>query len=413
MFETGTRCDLPVAAGGQLRKRFGRRCNTLAVANGEDRPEDTKRCIELLTLFTRRHIFHSFVKRDNNCDHMRRSEDLRQAVALLSIATGRTAHVKRVADASRADSAEVLLQVEGDKGKTASLRLVPWDAAPLKSGGEACIWILRRGARGLRQQLRERDENFVDLTGAVRLNLPWLMIDRTDLEPVRPQGESKTRNPFSDRGSLILRTMLDAGPERVWSVRDLAETAGISLGLTSYVISALARRHLVEVQTSGRRKLIQLADRTAVIEQWTREYDWRKNTAIAFHASVGSPNRFLRRLPEMLHDRRWALTLQAGASLVAPHASWDLIHLYAGVRDTDQLLEIGQRQGWEPGDGGKVVLMAPFYKAAVWHGSQRIGGLPVVSTLQLILDLWHYPVRGREQAEHLMHMPFTGEWTYD
>jgi hypothetical protein len=27
--------------------------------------------------------------------------------------------------------------------------------------------------------------------------------------------------------------------------------------------------------------------------------------------------------------------------------------------------------------------------------------VPVVSDLQLILDLWHYPVRGRETAEQL------------
>jgi hypothetical protein len=31
-----------------------------------------------------------------------------------------------------------------------------------------------------------------------------------------------------------------------------------------------------------------------------------------------------------------------------------------------------------------------------------VGSVPVVSMLQLILDLWNYPVRGREQAERLL-----------
>jgi hypothetical protein len=34
----------------------------------------------------------------------------------------------------------------------------------------------------------------------------------------------------------------------------------------------------------------------------------------------------------------------------------------------------------------------------------RSAGSLVVSDLQLALDLWHYPIRGREQAEHLIEM---------
>jgi hypothetical protein len=239
------------------------------------------------------------------------------------------------------------------------------------------------------------------------------MIDRTDLEPVRLPIRTETRNPFSDRGSLVLRTMLAAGPEKGWSVRDLAEASGASLGLVSYVSSDLARRQLVKVQAVGRTKQLQITDPAAVIEQWTREYDWKKNTAAAFHASVGSAERFLRRLPEMLKGCRWALTLQAGASLVAPHAIWDLIHLYVDAANADELLAIGERQGWEAAEGGKVVLMAPFYKKSAWHGGQQLEKLQVVSNLQLILDLWHYPIRGREQAEHLIDTVLTTKRRHD
>jgi hypothetical protein len=203
--------------------------------------------------------------------------------------------------------------------------------------------------------------------------------------------------------------MLAAGPEKVWSVRDLADASGVSLGLVSYVSSALALRGLVKVQAAGRTKQMQITEPVAVIEQWTREYDWRKNTAVAFHASVGSAERFLRRLPDMFEGQRWALTLQAGASLVAPHATWDLVHLYVDAANADELFAIGERQGWEAAVAGKIVLMAPFYKRSAWHGNRQIGNLPVVSTLQLILDLWHYPVRGRDQAEHLIDTVLTAK----
>lgn len=338
---------------------------------------------------------------------MLRIEELRQAVTLLSRAAGPTARVHRLPDAGTSETGGTLVQVENGSGKFARLRLVGWGEAPPKSAREAHMWVLRRAASGVRKQLRERDQNFVDLAGAVRLRLPWLLIDRTDLEPVRLQTKTVTRNPFSDRGSLILRTMFAGGPEKFWSVRELADASGVSLGLVSYVTSSLARRRLVQVQAVGRTKQMRIIDRVAIIEQWTREYDWRKSTSVAFHASVGSAERFLRRLPDMLKGHRWALTLQAGASLVAPHATWDLIHVYVDAASADDLLAVGERRGWEAAEGGKVVLMAPFHKKAAWHGTQRIRSLPVVSNLQLILDLWHYPVRGREQAEHLISTVLT------
>lgn len=365
-------------------------------------------------MFTHRVAFHKCVKPPHECEQMRRSEeDLRQSIVLLSRATRQVARVQPVGDAAKTDGAGALVEIKGDSGRSARLHLIPWDEAPSAVMPRSRIWVLRRGDRKLRQQLRECDENFVDPAGAVRLHLPWLVIDRTDLEPVRTPARKETRNPFSDRASLILRTMFDAGPEKVWSVGELAEAAGVSLGLVSYVSSALERRRLIKVQAAGRAKGLRLTDPVAVVEQWTRAYDWKTNTAVAFHAPVGSPQRFLRRLPEVLEDHRWALTLQAGASLVAPHAAWDLVHLYVDAKSDDGLLEIGQQQGWEPGEGGKVVLMAPFYKTSVWHGSRRIRDLPVVSDLQLILDLWHYPIRGREQAEHLMSMALMPERQHD
>jgi hypothetical protein len=36
-----------------------------------------------------------------------------------------------------------------------------------------------------------------------------------------------------------------------------------------------------------------------------------------------------------------------------------------------------------------------------------------VSPLQLVLDLWHYPVRGREQAQHLIEAILEPIWDAD
>ena len=126
--------------------------------------------------------------------------------------------------------------------------------------------------------------------------------------------------------------------------------------------------------------------------------------ALAVHAPVGDPRRFLARLPASLTGHRWALTLQAGASLLAPHAAWDRIHVYLDVSEAQDLAEVARRASWRPALDGTLVLLQPYYRTTVWDGVRVVHGLPVVSTVQLLLDLWQYPVRGREQADHLLEM---------
>jgi len=46
-------------------------------------------------------------------------------------------------------------------------------------------------------------------------------------------------------------------------------------------------------------------------------------------------------------------------------------------------------------------MRVPYYRVSAFFGKRRLGGLWVASDVQLYLDLYDYPVRGREQAEHL------------
>jgi hypothetical protein len=47
-------------------------------------------------------------------------------------------------------------------------------------------------------------------------------------------------------------------------------------------------------------------------------------------------------------------------------------------------------------------MRIPYYKTAVFADSQKAqGGMKHVSDLQLFLDFFHFPLRGREAAEHL------------
>lgn len=298
-----------------------------------------------------------------------------------------------------------LVRLKNERGRIITLSLEPWNARATPRREHQPLWVLQRATRRVHDQLRRRDESFVDVAGVVRIHVPGLLVDRNDLRPPSAPAAyaPEVRNPYSDTGSLVVRALFAGGTQRPWTVQELARTSGASLATTSYVVRALSYAHLVEPSPDEKGR-IRLKDPRLLVQDWTRHYDWTMNHRIAFHAPIGSPARFLPRLKEPLAERTWALTLHAGASLVAKHATWDQIHCYVDVPSLDAIRDLGRSNGWEPARDGKLVIMRPYYRRAVWRDLRTIQDLPVVSDLQLILDLWHYPVRGLEQAEYLLDL---------
>lgn len=292
-----------------------------------------------------------------------------------------------------------------DDGKTLELEFRLWvPRRRSEATGRNRVWILPRASRGLRERLRRKRESYVDLNGAVFLTLPNLLVDRVNLpRPSRPPAVRRSFDAFTDRSSLVARTLLERRHRgRTWGVRELASSAGVGPATVTRVIRELTRLEVVRVRRSGRESEIHLTNARGLFDAWTEAYDWTDNQSVSVVAPIGDPLRFLRRSKEVFRTRRWALTLQAGASLIAPHAAWERIHVYVRVEGVADLLKIADQHGWTVVEEGKLILLRPYYRDSVWDGEREIDGLPVVSDLQLALDLWHYPVRGREQAEHLL-----------
>lgn len=324
------------------------------------------------------------------------TDDATQAIELLQQAIGTVGKV--VAAAPTATG--VTVRVLRDDGPSLRVRLRGWE--PGVDAQQDTVWILGKATHSLLAQLRKAGSNFVALSGAVRLVGKGIIIDRSDLRPKRrARGISRHVDPFSDRNSLIVRTLLQE-PGKRWGIRELATEAGVSPGMTSDAVRVLTGMGVVAFQRSGRTAQAWVTDPVLLIRRWAGVYSWERNPLAAFAPPMGDPLRFLRRKHTILNSYRWALTLQAGASLVAPHAAWERVHLYVAVPEPSELFEIAAREGWPHADGGRLVLMKPYYKHSVWRGVQTVNDLPVVSDVQLVLDLWNYPLRGIEQAEHIL-----------
>jgi len=93
----------------------------------------------------------------------------------------------------------------------------------------------------------------------------------------------------------------------------------------------------------------------------------------------------------------YAFTIHAGASLIAPFVRFNDVHFYIASDPEPWVHELDLHT---VEFGGNVHLLRP-YDEGVFYRLRFPQGMAVVGNIQLYLDLYRYPARGREQAEFL------------
>lgn len=207
------------------------------------------------------------------------------------------------------------------------------------------------------------------------------------------------KNIFADKATLILRRMLRE-PERQWVVRDFNGSQGVSLGLAQQILEAMARLGYVERIKKGPGSYTVLSDAGELIKAWTAVYKFEWSKVYTYYTH---DEQILKKIKAALKDRAYALTLHTGANLLTSYVKTDHIYLYLDTPHWEKdVLSIRQQLDLkELVQGGNIHLIRPFYKTAAFDGKRMVEGYPVVSNLQLFLDLYHFQPRGREHAEFL------------
>ena len=237
---------------------------------------------------------------------------------------------------------------------------------------------------------------FVDLSGNIYIAYRSFYIERVGFPNKYPEKRQR-RGPFSDKASLILRELLK-NRNRQWGIRELAQKIALDPGYASRMAKSLEESGYV---ARSNRKL-SIRSPKEILDDWVRVYDLKKNELIPFFIQASSVESIVQRLREIKLPRKmkYALSVQAGASLVAPHAVYKEVHVYVENRQGIEhfIKELDLRGATQ---GANLVLMLSYYKHSVFYDFREINGLRVVSDIQLYLDLYGYPVRGREQAAYL------------
>lgn len=258
------------------------------------------------------------------------------------------------------------------------------------------LWILAFPFLSSSRQelLRDRGVPFFDLAGNAWIVSDAVHVDRRGF-PNPFSEQRRARGPFSDKASLVLRALIALGPGR--GVRSIAEQAGLSAGYVSKIVQELEERGYVARRAEG----LALRNGHELLQDWVRAYRKRWVERRGYFLPVPRAQAVMDAMREASISDDYVLALQAGASLVAPYADFDVVDVY--VHSIDAAVALASRlDAREVERGANLRVGVPSYRISAFYDSQEAAGLPVVSDLQLYLDLYDYPLRGREQAERIL-----------
>lgn len=254
-------------------------------------------------------------------------------------------------------------------------------------------------SKEFRELCKKRDIAYIDLSGNMHINIPdYLYIERGGKANKYKERKNLTEL-FSDKKSFTIRYLF-RNPGKYCGVREIASACSISHGGVSETLSALERMGYVVRDSEGRGKLLRWKE---LLADWSSFYKLKKNKEYSFYWHKKSLEQMISSLAkrDFPKEPQIALTGHAGASLIAPHANYQGLHAYVS-NESDISYWEKELQLEHAEKGANVFLQIPYYKHAFDFGLKKIKGVSVVSPVQLYLDLINFPVRGEEQAEHLL-----------
>lgn len=252
---------------------------------------------------------------------------------------------------------------------------------------------------------REYQVGYFDLAGNCRLAFDHLYIRREGFPNPSVQRRG-LRSLFSPKAERVLRVLV-AGGKRYWRMQQLAAEAGVSLGQAAQVKKLLVDREWIETGARGLR-LRPLEDGVLpMLAEWREAYRGERNTAHECYS--------LKPLPEMERElanagRRMkaglAFTGFSGAARFAPAVRYQRVTAYILVNPRTLAKRLGLKA---VASGANVTLVEP-YDEGVLYGAAERDGAPVVSPVQLYLDLSRTKGRGEEAAAAILEQVIKPLW---
>lgn len=213
-------------------------------------------------------------------------------------------------------------------------------------------------------------------------------------------------NIFADKSSLILEWILTQGlDQNYFSLSEIAKSKGLSLGLVQKVLSFLVDEGVLKTEGLRTSKKFRVLKPKYILESWKSHYSLVKKCKIWSYSTGHEGTKALEKIllssncgfkvVKALHSSAEALSCR--------HTNLDTLELY--MVDTSQRVQIEQELSLEQKERGyEVLLIEPYYKQMVQESflsHHDESQLPHSSPILTYLDLFHFPLRGTEQADYI------------
>lgn len=309
--------------------------------------------------------------------------------------------------------AEIHLEVQGrpmclriDERKSVyprDIRAAAWrlSSAPALLRPVPCVTMLIAPSipQSSRAFLREQNIAYGDGSGSLYLPLSHALfyVDR----PVPRQAAREAHNLYQGSTTRVLHLLLSQ-PQRAWHGSELAKAAGVSPSTVHQVFQVLERHLWMERQGKGPERVRTLTEPGLLLNAWREEHSLRQYEARSFYGWAKSYDLLRQAVTEALErdERDYALTASSGAERVAPFVT-GVERLSVLVPRGPSLESVLQEAALEPVEEGSNVTFLLTKDEGPLLLRQRRENVWVANDVQLYLDLWASPARGREQAEHL------------
>lgn len=216
------------------------------------------------------------------------------------------------------------------------------------------------------------------------------------------------RNIFANKSSLILYWLLLVGIDKEkFSIREVAKECNLSLGLVQRVFKILIQKGYLFSKGLRTSKKFILKNPEALLKSWLDNYNIIEKCKMRTYRTAFQNNeQIFQALIKNNLEKKVILALHSAAEAYGyKNTNLNTFELY--ILQSDLRLKIEEKLLLEPQEKGyNILLIEPYYKSILNLFSQSCKlfqkrNLLCSPILLTYLDLYNFPLRGKEQAEFM------------
>lgn len=210
-------------------------------------------------------------------------------------------------------------------------------------------------------------------------------------------------NIYADRSALILDWLLREGVKRQgFSLREAAREIKVSIGLAHRVFSVLVWKGILQTEGLRTAKKFFCKKAKLLLKSWLEHYSFAKKCKTrTYRSAFFEKAEFFDILKKSKLSQKVALALHSAAEVHGcKNTNLHTLEIYMLDPTIRSKLETALQL--EPQERGyEVLLIEPYYESLLKLGVDAEKGIKVCPPLLTFLDLYHFPLRGQEQAEFM------------